>query len=190
MISQLFAQQPIFFNVTPDTSILKGHLVLLEGHGGWHSNALDNAFVKSFLLGTGIGEDTKENIARTLKQFNRAGGSASAGMRWLNFESTLPNRPEWGWQLSASTNYHGQLFFRRGLYELLFEGNKQFAGERVNIGQLSFNGQAYQKIGFGVFDKATFSSVTLSAVNGQQMLQGAFVGDVWTSANGDELNVN
>lgn len=174
-----------------DSSFQRAHGALMHDVGAsFRSNTLDNEFMSKLILGGMISPENKDNVRSTLDSHNRAGGRGYSRLQYLNFNSKLPGNEQLGWLVSASTDYHLKLDFPGQLYHLLFEGNADFVGETMGISSLGAEYFAYQKLGFGAFNKKNLSWATISFVNGQDYVRSAATGELFTSEIGDSLALN
>lgn len=188
----LFAQTPSILLFTPDSSYRQSSsMVQIHGLGLFGSNAVDNRFVGKSVFGGHIDDEHLNMLYDKMKAQNRAGFMASGGIDLYNFTDTLFANPDWGLRAGFSTNYHGYLSFNRDLFKAVYRGNKSFANQSVQLGPLVGGFQAWQKFGAGIFNKKTWSSVTLSLVAGQQY-QSLIVNnsELYTSMLGDSLSLS
>ncbi len=162
----------------------------VHGNGYYRSNSLSNEYVNRMVVGGYIGPDTKAGIRDKLSGMNRMGAEASLGLSYWNMSDSLFNRPNLGIKLLVDVKYDASMSFTDELYKVAFEGNKQYRGEEILFDGTAAEYYAYQKLGFGIFDKRTLSGISLSYVNGQDYLQ-TYInnGELYTSELGDSLNL-
>ncbi|MFT4678984.1 MAG: hypothetical protein ACI84C_001290 [Flavobacteriales bacterium] len=190
-VNDVTAQTPSIFLLQGDSTFAKhGSFIELHGSGYYRSNALNNEYVNRMVIGGYIGPDTKANISDNLSGMNRLGSEASFGMSYWNMGDSLFNKPHLGIKLLVDVKYDASMSFTDDLYKVVFEGNEQFRGQEINFEGTAAEYYAYQKLGFGIFDKRTLSGISLSYVNGQDYLQ-SYVnnGSLFTSQRGDSLHV-
>lgn len=188
----LKAQTPSILLFSSDSSYRQSSsMIQLHGNGLIGSNALDNNFFKKSILGGHLDEAHLEDIYGEMKTRNRAGFLANGGINFYNFTDTVLNKPHWGLRAGISTNYHANVSFHQNLFKTIYLGNKSFAGQTATLGPLNANYQAWQKFSVGVFNKKTWSALSLSLVAGQQY-QSLDVNHaaLFTSQTGDSLSLS
>lgn len=184
-----FAQVPLMYLLSSDSSYKQSNGIFqCYGEGLIGSNVLDNSFMKTSFLGGHLANSHLDKMQGELKDQNRAGFVAAAGIEFYNMRDTIFNRPQWGIRAGFSTNYHSAVSFSKDLYSVIYRGNTAFLNDTAMLGPLNFQYQAWQKMGFGIFNKHNLSSLTLSLVEGQKM-QSMIVSEagLYTSLNGDSL---
>jgi len=192
IIQSVSAQTPSILLLTSDSSYRQSSaLVQVNGSGMLGSNSLDNHFFKKSILGGHLEADHLNKLYDEMNTLNRAGFNVNGGLDLYNFLDTIFKRPDWGLRAGFSTNYHAFLRFNRDLYKTIYMGNKSFADQTVELGPLAAGYQSWQKFGVGIFNKKTWSSLSLSLVAGQQY-QSLIVNDaaLYTSATGDSLSLS
>ncbi len=175
---------------THNDSLSRKNWVLLEGQSALGSTVLDNRFANQMLLGGKLEKSQLQSLANKMNEQNGAGVDVAAGLSFWNFSDTILNRPNLGFMAQIGTRYQGSLTFTRDFFEVGFLGNAGFAGRTAELGPLNGNLQAWQKFGFGVFNKKTRSYVSLSLLEGQLMQSISMRNcDFYTSTTGDSLSL-
>jgi hypothetical protein len=165
---RLGAQVPSSLLLTSDTTWKsKSVMAFASGDAGIASNAVDVSFLEKSLLGGHLHRDYLEALYADMPQSPHIGYQANAQLELLNFRDTLFGNPQLGLRAAFSTNYAGYVSFRPQAFETVFLGNAQSKFQNETLGPLYFQNQAWQKFGFGLFDKKTLSGITLSLVEGQ-----------------------
>ena len=142
------------------------------------------------LLGGKLDKNYLRSLADNMNEQNGVGVDVCAGFSFWNFSDTILNKPNLGFMAQLGTRYQGSLTFTRDFFEVGFLGNADFAGRTAELGPLNGNLQAFQKFGFGIFNKRTRSYVSLSLLEGQMMQNISLrKGDFFTSATGDSLSL-
>ncbi len=186
---QLAAQIPLMYLLSADSAYKQSNgFMQISGDGLMGSNALDNSFFKKSIFGGHLENGHLDKLQSVMKDQNRAGFIASVSLEIYNMRDTIFNRPQWGIRAGFSTNYHGAMSFSKDLYSVIYRGNAAFMNDTAMLGPLNYQFQAWQKMGFGIFNKHNLSSLTLSLVEGQK-LQSLIVSEagLYTSMNGDSL---
>lgn len=168
-IPSINAQTPSILLFTQDTSYRQSStMIQLNGNGLIGSNALDNSYFKKSTFGGHLDEAHLEKLYGEMNSQNRAGFYANGGINFYNFKDTLLNKPLWGLRAGISTNYHANVSFNKDLFKTIYQGNQTFAGQTATLAPLTASYQAWQKFSVGVFNKQTWSALSLSLVAGQQ----------------------
>jgi len=189
---RLNAQTPTLLLMSDDSLWKsKSMMAFLGGDGAIASNAVDVEFMRKSLLGGYIERNHIDGLLNNMPDYSRAGYAANAELELYNFRDTLFGKPSLGLRAAVSTNYDGYIGFQPNAFEVVYRGNDNDPAETVNLGPLSTQSQAWQKFGFGLFNKKTLSSITLSLVEGQSF-QSLQVDDarLFTSSLGDSLHLN
>jgi hypothetical protein len=184
-----WAQVPSALLLSTDTAWRsKSMMAFVGGDAAIASNAVDVSFLEKSLLGGHLNRETLEALHQDMPMDARIGYHANAQLELLNFRDTLFGKPKLGLRAAFSTNYAGYITFRPQAFETVFLGNSQSRSQSESLGPLYFQNQAWQKFGFGLFDKNTLSGVTLSLVEGQyhRTLQAEDL-SLYTSAMADTL---
>lgn len=165
---RLVAQVPSSLLLTSDTIWkTKSIMAFASGDAGIASNAVDVDFLEKSILGGHIHRDYIQELLQDMPQRSRVGYSANAQLELLNFRDTLLGNPNLGLKAAFSTNYHGYVSFQPSAFETIYQGNSGMRSQSTELGPLYFQSQAWQKVGFGLFNKNTLSGLTLSLVEGQ-----------------------
>lgn len=162
--------------------------VSFAGQGEISSSALTNQFMGKLAFGGFIGDPTKKEVAEHLEEQNRLGATLDLGIQYRSFGDTLFGLSDWGLDLALENHSHGAALFAENTFDVLFNGNAAYAGERLELDRNAVRLMQFQKLGFGLFHRKHFSGLRLSVVNGQ-FLQDALVDEayLYTSALGDTV---
>ena len=185
------AQTPAIFLLSGDTAWRsKNMMALVGGQGVIGSNALDVEFMKKSLLGGHLDRDHLDQLADGMPLRARAGYDGFGQLELLNFRDTLFGNPNLGLRASVGSYYHGNIGFSPEAFRTVYLGNSNHSSQSVAMGPLSYQNQAWQKFGFGLFNKKTLSGFTVSLVEGQRFQQlVADAADLYTSPLGDSLSL-
>lgn len=157
----------------PDTleALFNERNVMIQASGGVYqqSNAITNSFVNKFINGGFIDEDLKDAQAISADN-NLFGAGYHAGFNVMWAPDTLFGKTNYG--LTISLSHHDDLSTRLtgDLFNLIFRGNKSFAGQTANLDFTGLRYQRFQQFSIGFFEKNTLSFVQLGLVNGNQMI--------------------
>lgn len=183
----LVAQEASWLLLKEDWPAFKSD-VSLYGRGAYASNVFDNAAVQKFIYGGEISEDHIARMSEDLKAQNRLGEEAFGGIRCRVLPAQFLGSERWGYQFAIENHSAGYSSFSEDFFRLVFEGNKDFTGKTARLDHSESELVNFQKIGFGLVDKNTLSSVQLSYVNGQDIRQlSVNSAELYTTADGDSI---
>jgi hypothetical protein len=186
------AQTPSLLLLSSDTAWnKKGMMILTGADAGISSNALNVGFLEKSILGGHLERGELEEIYSQLPTRSKIGYAVYSDVTFMNFSDTLFGNPELGIRASVSTNYEGYCGFSPRAFGLVYLGNGDFNKGNVDLGEFVYQNQAWQKIGFGLFNKSTLSGFTLSLVAGQSF-QSLTLDETqfYTSQLGDSLTLS
>ena len=161
-----------------------------EGSGGFRSSFVNNGMTNNFLFGGKLDPVNISDLVENLDPLNRSGANLTFQSTFYAFADSVFGNSDWGWQMTLGSNTELGVVHSRDMFQLLFQGNKPFAGASADISDLSIELISYQQFGVGLFHKPTMSGFTTSLIVGQQLQnlslrEGAF----FTSALGDSLHL-
>ena len=190
--SHTHAQTPSLLLLSSDTAWnKKGMMILANGDAGISTNALNVGFLQKSILGGHLERDELKEIYNQLPTQSTIGYAVHSDLTFMNFSDTLFGNPKLGIRASLSTNYEGYCGFSPKAFGLVYLGNGEYNRGSVDLGKFIYRNQAWQKIGFGLFNKSTLSGFTLSFVAGQSF-QSLTLDEAqfYTSPFGDSLELN
>jgi hypothetical protein len=147
----------------------KSGMLTLQGGGFYHGNAIRTDFAKTLLFGGYIDDEMKDRSMSNAagRPRNRFGGALSSELEYRNLKGGIFGKDNWGYLIKAGYEQFGGVQYTRDLFSLVFKGNAHVQNNMADLSSTEVFSIAYQKIGFGIVDKKTNSSMTLNVVNGQ-----------------------
>ncbi|MFN0030538.1 MAG: DUF5723 family protein [Flavobacteriales bacterium] len=165
-------------------------MLLLNGSGMAGTNTTDISFLKKNIFGGHISDIMLNYLAEESLMLNRAGAVATGSMEVYNFSDTLLGRPNWGLKAAISSNYHASLSYSGNLFNTVYRGNKQFAGDTTQLAPLIAQYQAWQKFSVGVFNKKTLSAISLALIAGEKYHSlSVSEAQLYTTPQGDSITL-
>ena len=141
----------------------------------YNSSAITNQFARTFYQGEYLTKEIKEGSINKMAGFSQLGLDANYGayssIRLKRFMGRNPYRLNWFTGIYDRT--HTDLSVPENLFRLVFEGNKQFAGEPIDISGFDFQLFKYQQLQTGLyFDNGLGQKIAFSAsyLNGNRYL--------------------
>ena len=183
-----FSQQ--FLPIQHDSASTHNELIV-SGNVELSSTSIQNQLVKKLIYG---GEITNDQINTSLSKhlsMNRLGLDLNSEIEFRNFKSTIFKKSNWGYLLKAGYYTIGGANYSKDLFGLVFNGNQNYLGGTAVFSGTSFAFTTFQKIGFGIIDKKSKSSISLNYINASDY-QNAMVkeGTMDLTADGTLVKLN
>jgi hypothetical protein len=178
---------PMLLNFGDDKNA--NHQIIITADYYANSNTVRNSFFDAAFSEGLISDEVKQETFSNLESLNRLGYLMDFGMVYSNNSIFKDMYFYAGWKATE----HFNASFERDFFKLVFKGNKQFAGEHIDISPFDFNYFSYEKIFAGVSTSFTNASVygSLSLLKGSKFQQGTINrGDMFTSVYGDSIQFN
>ncbi|MCB0401295.1 MAG: hypothetical protein KDD41_04380 [Flavobacteriales bacterium] len=173
VISPLFGVGQFDADFFPDTT--QTLHVDFQGFYTYGSSVMDNQFMNKFLFGGTIDRADKD------RQYGRLSGSNRLGADF-NFKvtaeipfDTVFGKPNLSLLVGVESVDHIDAVFGEELFRLTFDGNKQFAGQTIDIGNTNYNQYRYQYLSLGFINHKFFDEgrmaregVIVNLIKGQE----------------------
>ncbi|PCI93669.1 MAG: hypothetical protein COB15_15940 [Flavobacteriales bacterium] len=171
--------------------------VLFGAEYVYGSSVMSNQFFNKFIFGGKIEREDKDKAYEKLSGNNRLGGDLN-----YYFNVQIPLDTIFGKStISLVTGLehveHVDARFSSDLFKFTFDGNKQFAGESIDIGRTNFNYYKYQKLNIGFinykyFDKKLAKEgIILSIIKAEEHKTVSISeGSIFTEELGREIDVD
>lgn len=142
------SQQENYFSLSDTSNFVSTYIDV-----SYNSNNLSNRFVNAFRNSGFITDELKTETSQKLNSNNRFGGDLFVDiLAKINYD-TLFNRPNLSLVFGLQNREHIDLKFAKNAFDLMFFGNKPFAGDTLNLGELSMNIYRYQKLKLGLLNE-------------------------------------
>jgi hypothetical protein len=178
-----------FLPIQYDTLPLK-YEVITSFSGDYASTSLQNQLTSKILYGGHISEEIKSGSFAKHSEINRFGVLINGGVEFRNYQSNLFGKERFGWLLKGEyCNFIGALY-SKDLFGLTFYGNQRYLGEAVSFTGTRAGSWTYQKLGFGIVDKKSKSSLNLNAYGINQYSNSVVrEGYLYQNEEGDSLSL-
>lgn len=188
-----FAQVPYLWLTKTDTTgkVFSG-IIDVQGNATVGSNFLTKEFVQPFIVGGKITSEMKRSVINEMSDLGLFGGNGNVCLRYYGGRDSLFGSEMLDLFIQVGKGYLGNGRISKSAFDLFSNGNIEYQGVRVPLNSIEFEAQGYQGIGFGIYDKRTFSSIGVSMVNGLTYQQFNLFqpSSFYTSQNADTLQLN
>lgn len=160
------------------------------------SNVMSNQFSNKFLFGGNIDRDLKDKAYKNLGDNNRLGGDLNYNLTAEIPFDTIFKKTGISLIVGVEFNEHVNVTFDENLFRLIFDGNKQFAGQTTNISQTNYNYYKFQRLNFGFVNykkskgKMAKEGVILSIIKGQEHEAANGSGTMTTEQYGRQIDLD
>lgn len=159
------------------------------------SNAINNKFASTLFKSEFIDEELKNS--NHLKGKNILGTDLFSEIYIANMPDSMWGLSNFGYRIGLAHKQFRSVNFSDDLYNLIFFGNKQFAGESVNFSNTKFRSIDYQKLELGLFKNYSDNETRVNIYFGLNLLKGQqiqslniFEGSLYTADDGNYLDLN
>lgn len=143
----------------------RSHEIILSGGFDFSGSALQNDLTSKFIKGGVITSEIKDASYNRHKPINRFGGSFEADLEYRNYNIRMFKKREWGMVFKAGTYSFGGALYSDDTYGLVFYGNDRYVGDTIDMSGMNISFTSMQKIGVGLIDVKTKSSISLNIYN-------------------------
>ena len=171
------------------------HTNLIELWGNYHinSNTIINDFTNHFYLSQFLDSSLKNRVAANLKYQNRLGLNADAGFYYKCSPDTLFGRPKLSIFIAIKNREHFDMRFSDDFFNLVFYGNRKFAGKTADLNNFNFNYLKYQQFTTGIewsgLDHSAKIGMGFSVLKGERHLHlNAKKAELYTNEYGEYVD--
>lgn len=136
------------------------------------TTGLNNGMLNRFLFGGAISNDVIQANHDKQKTLNRGGAILSGNLMYTDLKVNLFKNAKIGYGIQYGYSQVSSLTYTDHLYDLVFQGNKNYANVDMRLTGTTVRNMAFQKIGFGLFHKATKSSLFFNLVGVSSYFKG------------------
>ncbi len=176
--------------VAQDTLTDNSTEIWFDAGAQYNGNSLHRNLVSKLFYGGDISNEIKEQNLNRMKNVNLFYSDIQSEVSYRNTKSNLLRNKRLGWSIKLAANSYLTTNFTKEAFHLVFFGNSPFTGKFADISGSRIQNYTFEKIGFGLIDKRTSSSVHLNFVNLTNYTDfHAFGGGVYQSEALDTLQV-
>lgn len=164
------------------------HEINFSGFADYGATAIQNQLIDKFIFGGVITSQIKDESLKKHKNINRIGVSAMGEIEYINYKVQPVKKKNWGILVKAGTGLFGGALYSKDFYQLGMYGNASFSHPKIDLTGTGIEMVAFQKVGFGMIDKKSKSSVSINLFNiSRYMKLTSRDASITTSDNGNEL---
>ena len=177
------------FPVSVDTGITKIRFEV-DGLLDIQGTSVRKSLFSKLIFGGQIDESTKDRSFNSHKEINRFGLNVNNEIRYFHGKGRAFGYDSISWAVKGGYFAIGNITYGQDLFGLTFYGNSAYLAQTAIFTNTRFNFTQFQKIGGGIFEKRTGSSVFLNVVNIQNYADG-FVrkGELTQNEDGSQIDL-
>lgn len=177
---------PVFQDTLADNSTE----IWFDAGAQYNGNSLHRNLVSKLFYGGEITNEIKEQNLNRMKNVNIFYSDIQSEVSYRNTKSNFFRNKRLGWSLKLGAASYLTSNFSKDAFHLAFFGNAPFAGQVADISGSRIQNYTFEKIGFGLIDKRSSSSVHFNFVNLTNYTDfHAYFGGVFQSEELDTLQV-
>ncbi len=163
------------------------------GNADFNSDCITSAFAYSFLTGSYLNDNLKQQVSSRLKASNRFGYSLTYGIYGVLYNDTIGKKKPYNFFFALRHKAYVNCSFSADDFNVPFFGNAGYAGKTAQLSPFYLNSLSYQQVEIGMVS-TTFGGnaqfgVGVSFLAGQQYTAVAVSsGTVYTDTNGQYLS--
>lgn len=156
-------------------TLKKNNEIVLSGYGDYSGSSIEKDISGKFLL-TGGSIDSTMKLRSYDKHgaINRFGIDITAEMEFRAYNMNLFKNRDWGVVFKAGYTTFGGVLYSKDFFGMAMYGNAMFVGDTADLSGLNMSITSFQKIGFGIIDNSSKSSVVFNVYNINQRLNAQF----------------
>ena len=188
-----FAQTSYLWLTRSDTTGKAFRGILdIQGNAAAGSTFLTKELVKPFVVGGTVTSEARNSAIDGMTDLGVFGGNANVRARYYGGRDSLFGSEMLDLYIQVGKGYFGSGRISKEAFDLIANGNVNYQGTRVPLTSIQGEAQGFQSIGFGIYDKRTFSSIGISMVNGLTYQQFSLFppSSFYTSPNADTLQLD
>lgn len=162
----------------------------LDGSAELSTTGMNNGMINRFLFGGAISEDVIQGNMDKQKTINRGGAILSGNIMYTDLKVNLFKKEKIGYGMQYGYDQVAGITYTDQLFNLIFDGNKNYANANMKLAGSSIRNMSFQKIGFGLFHKPTKSSLFFNLVGVNSYFNGGISsGTIYQSSELDTLQL-
>jgi hypothetical protein len=144
-----------------DTSLFKQEIIF-SGRANYAGTSLLNEMSSALLEGGELSQDIKNRSFAQHRVKNIFGADISGEISYLNYNPTNIGKGKYGIKIIAGAYSYLSASYRKDAFGLAFYGTNLYKGKTADFSDTDLNSYRMQKLGIGLVDKVSKSSVNLN----------------------------
>lgn len=166
------------------------HELIVKGNVDYFGTSIQNDLLSKFIRGGQITDDIKNNSFDRHKAINRIGGVGEGEIEYRNYQKHLFKNKDWGFNIKVGYNIFAGLLYSKDVFGAVFYGNDGYQGETIDFSGTKMSYLSYQKVGLGLIDAKSKSSVSINFYNVSDRVSGHIKeGTVFQHEDGNAIDV-
>lgn len=187
-ISPAFGQ--LLMPLQYDTTVI-GQELILSGDSEYHSTSLHKGFANRIIHGGAISNSVKDHTFGAQKNnINHFGKDIQADIEYRNYKVNMFGSEKWGFVIKGGYYFIGSGSYSKDFFGLAFYGNDSYLGRSADFSGMRASFTGFQKVGFGIIQKKSKSSITLNLINVSNSYAGKVIkGNLDQAADGSNISL-
>lgn len=136
--------------------------IILNASGQLASTNIPSNMLNYFLVGGEIPSNLLSDVSEDQQALNRVGFYAAPTLIYSNYQLKPFKKMNWGMTFKVGAVYSGASRYQGDFFGLVFRGNEPYLGTKLDLSNQVVGFFAAHKIGFGLINFQSKSSVTLN----------------------------
>lgn len=150
------------------------HEFFIDGGVDYYGTSVERDLLSRLLRGGMITEEIKDHSFDKHKAINRFGAVMGGEIEYRNYNAHIFKKKNWGFVIRGGYNTFAGILYSKDLFGLAMYGNDRYLGQTIDFSGTDVSFMSFQKLGFGLIDDRTKSSVTLNVYNISNRVSGDF----------------
>ncbi|MGB1102305.1 MAG: DUF5723 family protein [Crocinitomicaceae bacterium] len=182
----VFGQEMLSVYETPDED---KNVLSIQSMNYYASNRFNNDLTDKFIFGGTITTEIKERAFDKMSNLNALGGQAEQEILFYTPSISPIGDERYGLVVGLSDHHLLSSHTPTDLFQTLMYGNVGTLGDTMDFGFTHVQYLHYQKVGIGLYEKSTLSSIRLNYVIGSRAFEGR-LSNSWMVSQTDAIALN
>ena len=157
--------------------------LLIEANGAYNSTTLPKRIPQAFFYGGFLDSSFLAETHEALASRNSFGLQMQANFQFQT-NKALSKDPKkiassWSWLFGAGQEQYSGMQFSQDAFGFVFLGGAPFVGDTLNFSNTRFQSISFSKVGFGIYNPQTQTSLQLNLIGVQNLIDAKFSNATW-----------
>lgn len=171
-----------------EDSTFEGNMIRISSFNYYSSNKFNNDLMDKFIYGGNITTEIKNKTRDKNSRINVLGAEVEQKVEYFAGNLNPFKKVDYGLVFTISDNHLVSGNISNDLFSTALYGNAENIGDTMDFSFSHFQYQHFQKVGFGIFEKRTMSSLQLSYVGGSRIIEGS-LNDSYLLSENDSITL-